>query len=97
VRSEGLADRFQSKYDRVEIDDDPVDSHSISPCGYEASADHHEGVAGHAGHGVEVRLHTAKVVHEPNYVTMVRLYPRPIAAREWENIVEMIESIELVE
>lgn len=97
VRAEALGDRLQTGYDRVEIDDDPVGSQTISPFGYEVSADQYEGVAEHANRAIEVELYTAKVFHESNYVTMVGLYPRPLADREQENVIEMMESVELVE
>lgn len=97
VTAEAIGDRLQSGYDNVEIDDDPVGSQSISPFGYEVPADQYEGVAEHAGRELEVELHTAKAFHESNYVTMVGLYPRPIADREQENVVEMMEGVELVE
>lgn len=94
VTTEAMGNGLQSGYERVEIDDEVVDTHSITLFERDVSVSQHSGVAELAGGEAEIEFHIARTVHGTDYVTLVGLYPRSLARRERENIRDLMESVD---
>lgn len=97
VTTEAMGNGLQSAYENVEVDDEPVETHTITPFAHETQVSRHDGIAEIDGHTIEIFVHVTETFNESDYVTLVGVYPRSLVDEEQELVLRMMEAVQMEE